>query len=87
LENGRTYRLSLAAEVSSIPGQFVELRGLTGDVDGNGRVDAVDRSVIVGVWTGSSFSCPSDLNSDGATNAVDRSIAVGAWTGSQNCAP
>jgi hypothetical protein len=88
LENARTYRITLDAEVTSIPGQFVEVSGLLGDVNGDGLTNATDRSVVVGVWTGAShFSCPADLNSDAATNAIDRSIVVGSWTSGQNCAP
>jgi hypothetical protein len=87
LENGRTYRMNLGAAVTSIPGQFVEVRGLVGDVDGNGAVNASDRSTVVGVWTGSGFSCSTDVSNSGTTDAADRSIVVGAWTGAQNCAP
>lgn len=87
LENGRTYRLSLGAELTSVPGQFLEVSVLLGDVNADGFVNGTDRSVVVGVWTGGGFNCPTDLNSDGGTNATDRSMVVGAWTGAQNCAP
>jgi hypothetical protein len=87
LENARTYRLTIGPEVTRIPGQTLEVRGLVGDANHDGLVNASDRSVVVGVWTGAGFSCASDLNSSGATNASDRSIVVGAWTGGQNCAP
>ena len=87
LENARTYKISVNAGVTSIAGQFVEVSGLVGDVNNDGLVNAADRSVVVGAWTGSGFTCASDVNSSGGTNAADRSIVVGAWTGSQNCAP
>lgn len=87
LENARTYKITVNSSVSSIPGQFVEVAGLVGDVNSDGQVNATDRSVVVGAWTGSGFSCPSDANNDGQTNATDRSLVVGAWTGPQNCAP
>lgn len=89
LENARSYLLSLGAEITSIAGQTVEVRGLVGDVNSDGSVNATDRSMIVGAWTGGSFSCPSDVNNDGVTNATDRSVVVGAWTGgaATNCAP
>ena len=88
LENARTYRITLGTEVSSIAGQTLEIRGLLGDVDSSGSVNAVDRSMIVGVWTSPSHYSPAtDLDRSGATNAVDRSMAVGAWTGTQTCAP
>jgi hypothetical protein len=86
LENARTYRVSVP--VSSTLAQFFEVRALVGDVNGDGFVNAVDRSVVVGTWTSPSpFSCATDVDSSGATNAVDRAMVVGAWTGTQNCAP
>lgn len=87
LENGRTYRLTPGPDVTSVSGQFIEVRGLLGDVTNDGSTDGADRSVVVGYWTGPGFSCSTDLNNDGATNATDRSIVVGAWTGTNNCAP
>jgi hypothetical protein len=88
LENARTYRMTIGAEVTSVPGQSVAVRGLVGDADGNGVVNATDRSVVVGAWTGAGgFSCPTDMDNNGNTNALDRSIVVGSWTGAQNCAP
>jgi len=87
LENARTYKITLNSEVTSVAGQYVEVGGLVGDVNNDGLVNATDRSVVVGVWTGSGFTCPTDANSDGATNATDRSIVVGSWTSVQNCAP
>jgi hypothetical protein len=87
LENGRTYRLNIGPEVTSVGGQSVEVRGLVGDVDDNGAANASDRGVVVGAWTGGGFTCVTDLDSSGVTNAADRSLVVGAWTGAQNCAP
>lgn len=87
LENARTYRITMGTEVTRIPGQTVEVRGLVGDLNSDGFVNALDRSAVVGVWTGGGFSCASDLNSDTDTNAVDRSIVVAGWTSGQNCAP
>ena len=87
LENAATYRIALGPPITSIGGQHVELRALIGDVNGDGLANATDRSVVVGVWTGSGFDCRTDLDGDGLTNALDRSIVVGAWTGPQNCAP
>jgi hypothetical protein len=87
LENGRSYRMTLAGEITSVAGQTVEFRGLLGDVTGDGLVNATDRSEVVGIWTGGGFSCDTDLDGDGLTNAVDRSLTVAAWTGGGNCAP
>ena len=87
LENARAYKLKLNASITSILGQFIEVRGLVGDVNSDGSVNATDRSGVVAAWTGPAFSCSTDLDSSGATNATDRSIVVSAWTGGQNCAP
>jgi len=87
LENGRTYRINLDPAVSSVEGQFVELRVLYGDVNGDGRVNGLDRSAVVEAWQGPGFSCATDVNNDGFTTATDRSLVVSAWTGSERCAP
>jgi hypothetical protein len=88
LENGRTYRITLGPPVTAVPGQSIEVRGLLGDVNADGWVDAADRSVLVGAWTGAgAFSCATDLNGDGRSDALDRSTIVSAWTGAENCAP
>jgi hypothetical protein len=81
LENLRTYRFNLT-------GGSATLRGLVGDVNSDGSVDAVDRALVVGAWTSpAGFSCETDVDSSGNTNAVDRAFVVGAWTAPQNCAP
>ena len=87
LENARTYRLTLSEEVTSIANQAIEVRGLKGDVNSDARVNATDRSFVVGVWTGGGFSAPTDIDLSGATNATDRSFVVAAWTGNERCAP
>jgi hypothetical protein len=89
LENARTYRINLGSPLTNIGGQSVQVRGLIGDTNTDGAVNATDRSVVVSAWTGGGFSCATDLNNDAATNATDRSIVVSAWTGgaSSNCAP
>jgi hypothetical protein len=56
-------------------------------VNSDGQVNATDRSVVVGAWTGGGSTCATDLNGDATTNATDRSMVVGAWTGGMNCAP
>jgi hypothetical protein len=88
LPNARKYRIAMGSGITTAASQYVEIRGLIGDVNGDGGVNATDRSVVVGTWTGPGFSCTSDVNSDGQTNATDRSVVVGQWTGgSQSCAP
>ena len=88
LENARTYRITLGPGVTSIAGQFLEVRALVGDVDSSGRANATDRSLVVSAWTSpANFSCDTDIDSSGRTNALDRSLTVASWTGTQNCAP
>jgi hypothetical protein len=89
--NARTYRFDLISTggITSAAAQSVFVRNLAADTDGNGLVNAVDRSNVVGAWTGpGGWSCNSDIDNNGTTNAVDRSNVVGAWTNpAANCAP
>jgi hypothetical protein len=85
LENARVYKLTLGPDVSAAAPQSVEIRAFFGDVNSDGVVNAVDRSVVVGAWTGPGFTPNTDVNHDGSTNALDRSFVVGAWTGSNYC--
>lgn len=88
LENASTYKIEFRAEPTGVPIADIEVRGLRGDADSDGRVNGEDRSAVVGVWTGTNFSCQTDLNNDGRTNGGDRSLVVGAWTTpNTNCAP
>jgi len=89
LENARTYRFTVAS--GAVTAQ-VELRGLVGDVSGDGNVNATDRSLVVSQWTAPGYSCATDaatdINVSGATDATDRSLVVAQWTGvGTNCAP
>ena len=87
LENARTYKFVIGPDVTSIAGQSLEVRCLTGDVNDSGKVNAADRSVVVSVWTGAGYSTKTDINLSGRTDGYDRSNVVGAWTSVQNCAP
>jgi hypothetical protein len=87
LENARTYSITPGPEVTSIAGQFVQVRGLLGDATADGLVNGGDRTAIIAVWTGSGFSCVTDVTNDGQTNGGDRTAIIAAWTSSQNCAP
>lgn len=85
LPNACTYRFTVPSAGATAS---VELRGLTGDVDGSGRVNSTDRSAVVAQWTGPNrFSCGTDLDGNGVTHSPDRSTVVGFWTGAFNCAP
>ena len=87
LENARAYRFRMSQLVTSLPGQGFDIRGLIADVNSDGAVNATDRSVVVGVWTGSGFTCETDIKLDAQTNATDRSLVIGAWTSGMNTAP
>ncbi len=49
----------------------------TGDIDGNGAVDAADLSALLGAW--GTASTTADLNGDGVVNAADLAAVLGAW--------
>ena len=87
LADRTSYRIHVSSSISTVTGQSFDIRGLTGDVNSDGSTDAGDRSVIVGVWTGSGFTCPTDVNLSGTTDAGDRSVVVGVWTSGANTAP
>jgi hypothetical protein len=87
LQNAAAYRLTLGPGISAIPGESIEVRGLTGDVDSSGRVNASDRSAVAAAWTGPGHSPQTDVTVDGRTNAADRGVVVSIWTGGENCAP
>lgn len=53
-----------------------------GDIDGSGRVDAVDASLLLAGWGGPN----ADLNGDGLTGAADLSILLAAWGECPGCA-
>ena len=55
--------------------------GCAGDLDGNGRVDGGDLSILLSTWGDcvDPAKCPADLNADGAINGGDLSIILGFW--------
>lgn len=50
----------------------------TGDLDGNGVVNASDLAILLGAW-GPCDACSADLNASGAVDAADLAILLGAW--------
>ena len=50
----------------------------TGDLGGDGAVNAADLAVLLGAW-GLNPGHPADLNDDGDVNAADLAILLGAW--------
>lgn len=50
----------------------------TGDLNGDGEVNAIDLGILLGAW-GPCAGCPADLNGDGQVNAIDLGILLGAW--------
>ncbi len=86
LENGKHYRVRIGPDVTSVENQTVEFMVLAGDASADGKVNATDRSVVVGVWTSASgFSARTDFDLTGRTDSVDRAIAVGQWQGPESC--
>ena len=51
---------------------------VTGDLNGDDKVNAVDLSILISHWSASSTG---DINHDGVVNAVDLSILLDHWTG------
>ena len=52
-----------------------------GDISGNGAVDGVDLSVLLGVWgtDGSGGEFDADVTNDGIVNGADLTIILGGW--------
>ncbi len=59
-------------------------RGLLGDLDNDGDVDAADLAILLGAW-GPHDDCPplhpADLDMDCEVGAEDLAILLGNWTG------
>ena len=50
-----------------------------GDIDGDGRVDAVDLGLLLDAWGRCTAGCPADLDSDGSVGAGDLARVLDAW--------
>ncbi len=79
-------RTSLSAQVQSEWSGFLALgvgegatTGLIGDINGDGKVNLVDFSIMLSAWGSDEPSA--DLNSDGIVNLADFSILLFNWTG------
>jgi hypothetical protein len=55
--------------------------GSPGDLNGDGRVDGFDLTVLLSAWGPCSGSCPADINDDGQVNGIDLTALLAAWTG------
>jgi hypothetical protein len=57
--------------------------GLPGDLDGDGAVDGLDLSILLGHWGGcpGTGTCVADVNGDRIVDGVDLSVLLGSWTG------
>lgn len=55
----------------------VPAAALTGDINGDGTVDASDLAILLGAWGGTGDA---DLNGDGTVDALDLAILLGAWS-------
>lgn len=71
----------LHAEFGDIWFQSIEPAGTTGDLDGNGVVDAGDLALLLGAWGSCNGSrpCAADLDSDGDVDAADLGVLLGNW--------
>jgi hypothetical protein len=60
----------------------IELRNknMTADINGDGWVDALDQSLILGSWNTTDYR--TDLNFDGITNSTDLGIVFVQWSNS-----
>ncbi len=60
---------------------FDELCPCAGDISGNGAVDGIDLSVLLGLWgtdgTGGKF--PADITDDGVVDGADLAAVLGGW--------
>jgi hypothetical protein len=57
-------------------------RGLvaTGDITGNGQVDAADLGILLAVWNTNGKSNPeADINGDGTVDAADLGLLIANW--------
>ena len=49
------------------------------DVDGDGRVDGADLTIVLGHWGDSGSPC--DLDGNGVVDGGDLTIVLGSWDG------
>lgn len=84
-EAGETWEVELRGTL--VTGTFVNLfydaMTLTecalGDLNGDGIVNAVDLSILLGAW--GSDDLVADINGDGVVNSTDLALLLGGWTG------
>jgi hypothetical protein len=49
----------------------------TGDINGDGQVDAADLGLLIGAWD--TDDAAADINGDGRVDAADLGLVIGAW--------
>ena len=64
---------------STLPTTIILERRTMGDINGDGRVDDYDLSLLIRKWNARN-DCATDLNRDGITDDYDLSLLVSAWT-------
>jgi len=59
----------------------LEIRALSGDLNGDGRVGSADLALLLGSWgpCPSAGACAGDLNGDGSIGSDDLALLLGAW--------
>lgn len=53
---------------------------LTGDINGDGTVDAADLAALLGGWGTASPGDPADLDGDGTIDGADLAVLLGNWS-------
>ena len=67
--------------VEGEPNEFLKSCPPAGDLDGNGRIDGADLTILLGEWGASDGRSGSDLDLDGVVDGADLTIMLGNWTG------
>ena len=65
---------------NSFAGDCVDTSACAADLDGDGTVNGIDLSFILGNWGICGF-CPADLNRDGAVDGADLTLILANWGG------
>jgi hypothetical protein len=84
-DDGSGGMMRMRRKLSMSPSQMAEWKiAIVGvcapeDLDGSGRVDAADLSLILASW-GMTGWRPEDINRDGVVDGKDSAMVLGAWT-------
>ena len=79
MENGATLRSTISQAVPFYVGSGTPSKKLLADLNGDGRVNLADFSILLYYWGTSNPTA--DLNGDGVVDLSDLSILLYYWTG------